>query len=193
MTVTQQPAGKARVQLALIALVFFGPLIAAAWLYYGGYFAGRAGRTNHGTLLEPYVNLEEALPGSALHAIHRGQWLLVYANADVCEAACRRALYTARQSRTMLGREMDRITRVFLHGPVAPDTVFLAEEHAGLATLDDPSLAGLLDKKRPAGLTAGGYFLVDPLGNLVMYFRPDIDPSDMVDDIRHLLRLSRIG
>jgi hypothetical protein len=42
-------------------------------------------------------------------------------------------------------------------------------------------------------LPAGGYYLVDPLGNLVMYFRPDLDPSDMVDDIKHLLRLSRIG
>jgi hypothetical protein len=27
----------------------------------------------------------------------------------------------------------------------------------------------------------------------VMYFRPDLDPADMVDDIKHLLRLSRIG
>jgi hypothetical protein len=27
----------------------------------------------------------------------------------------------------------------------------------------------------------------------VMYFRPDIDPADTVDDIKHLLRLSRIG
>jgi hypothetical protein len=27
----------------------------------------------------------------------------------------------------------------------------------------------------------------------VMYFRPDMNPSEMVDDIKHLLRLSRIG
>jgi hypothetical protein len=52
---------------------------------------------------------------------------------------------------------------------------------------------GLLDNKRPAALPAGGYYLIDPLGNLVMYFRPDIDPADMVDDVKHLLRLSRIG
>jgi len=34
---------------------------------------------------------------------------------------------------------------------------------------------------------------MDPLGNLVMYFVPDVDPSDMVGDIKHLLKLSRIG
>jgi hypothetical protein len=34
---------------------------------------------------------------------------------------------------------------------------------------------------------------VDPLGNLVMYFPPDLDLRDMVEDIQHLLDLSRIG
>ena len=93
----------------------------------------------------------------------------------------------------MLGREMDRLLRVFLHGESAPDTLFIAAEHQGLITIEDASLAGLLENKRPATLPAGGFFLVDPLGNLVMYFRPDIEPRDMVDDIKHLLRLSRIG
>ena len=55
------------------------------------------------------------------------------------------------------------------------------------------TLDALLNNKRPAELPAGGYYLVDPLGNLVLYFRPDLDPSEMVDDIKHLLKLSRIG
>ncbi len=94
---------------------------------------------------------------------------------------------------SLLGKEMDRLQRAFLHDDTAPDTVFLADEHQGLITMEDSSLAGLLNNKMPADLPAGGYFLIDPLGNLVMYFRPDIDPADMVDDIKHLLRLSRIG
>jgi len=183
----------ARVQLALIALVFFGPLLVAAWLYYGGYLADSGERTNHGVLLEPFINLGVVLPESGLHPHNQDHWLLLYATDGECGDACRDALYTARQSRTMLGREMDRVSRVFLHGHVAPDTVFVDAEHNGLITLEDASLSGLLDKKRPADLPAGGFYLVDPLGNLVMYFPPDIDPSDMVDDIKHLLRLSRIG
>jgi hypothetical protein len=93
----------------------------------------------------------------------------------------------------MLGKEMDRLVRVFLHGDTTPDTVFLADEHAGLITLKDSGVSDLLENKKPAELAAGGYYLVDPLGNLVMYFRPDIDPGDMVEDIKHLLELSRIG
>ena len=88
---------------------------------------------------------------------------------------------------------MGRVQRVFLHGASLPDTVFLADEHPGLITIIDSELDALLENKRPEELPAGGYYLIDPLGNIVMYFRPDLDPADMVDDIKHLLRLSRIG
>ena len=183
----------ARLQLALIAAVFFGPLLIAAWLYYGGFFADQLGRSNHGALLEPIINLDEALPDSALYEQREGGWLLLYADGDACADACRQALYTIRQSRKMLGKEMDRVKRVFLHGTTLPDTVFLAAEHPGLITIEDASLSGLLENKRPQELPAGGFYLIDPLGNLVLYFRPDIEPSDMVSDIKRLLKLSRIG
>jgi len=191
--VDEPQATSARLHLLLIAIVFFAPLLVAAWLYYGGYFAGSAERTNNGALLEPIVNLGDALPGSGLHASGDGRWLLLYADTGACGADCRNALYTTRQSRQMLGQEMHRVARVFLHGATAPDTVFLAAEHQGLITITDASLNRLLDNKRPAALPAGGYYLIDPLGNLVMYFQPDLDPSDMVEDIEHLLKLSRIG
>ena len=190
---TAQKPGKGRVQLLLIAAVFLGPLALAAWLYFAGQELTPVGRTNNGALLQPITNLVEALPESPLHTHNDGYWVLLYANETACDEACAHSLYTLRQSRLMLGKEMDRLVRVFLHGDTAPDTVLLADEHKGLVTLQDSSLKELLDNKKPVGLDAGGYYLVDPLGNLVMYFRPDIDPSAMVEDIKHLLELSRIG
>ena len=180
-------------QLVLVAAVFIGPLALAAWLYFAGQDLTPEGRTNSGVLLQPIVNLPEALPESPLHAHNDGHWVLLYANLAACDEACEFSLFTLRQSRLMLGKEMDRLVRVFLHGDSAPDTVLLANEHEGLITLQDSSLSDLLTNKRPADLEAGGYFLLDPLGNLVLYFRPDIDPSAMVGDIKHLLELSRIG
>jgi hypothetical protein len=188
------PPKKGRLQLLLIAAVFLGPLLIAALLYFQGSPLQPAGRTNHGALLEPHMSLRVELSGLGVGEHYDGtSWLLLYSNPDPCNDGCRNALYTLRQSRLMLGKEMDRLRRVFLHGDTVPDTVFVAEEHQGLITIEDGSLAGLLNNKRPVDLPAGGYFLIDPLGNLVMYFRPDIDPADMVDDIKHLLRLSRIG
>ena len=191
MTKQKDPAG--RLQLLFLSLVFFGPLILATWMYFSGSGFQPEGRTNHGQLLDPLISTAEALPDASIHEHNEGHWLLVYANSADCDAACEFALLTLRQSRLMLGREMDRLRRVFLHGDTAPDTVFLANEHAGLITLQDEDLSALLENSRPPNLAAGGYFLIDPLGNLVMYFRPDLDPSDMVEDIDHLLELSRIG
>ncbi len=184
---------KGRLQLALISLVFFGPLILATWLYFSGSGLTPEGRTNHGALLEPIVNVRDALPDSSTVERGDGRWLLVHVNEGTCGEECEFALYTLRQSRLMLGKEMDRLARVFLHGDTAPDTVFLADQHAGLISIRDGGLSGLLQNKKPAELAAGGFYLIDPLGNLVMYFHPGIDPSDMVEDIKRLLKHSRIG
>ena len=182
----------ARLQMLLIATVFLGPLVVAAWMYYSGAFLPE-GRTNHGALLEPILNVTAELPDSEVATLGDGYWLLIYFNSDECMDDCRQALYTLRQSRMMLGKEMGRLKRVFLHGESVPDTVFLADEHAGLISLRDDSLLSLLNNKKPETLSAGGYFLMDPLGNLVMYFEPETDPSDMVEDLKRLLKLSRIG
>lgn len=183
---------RGRLQLVLVAAVFLGPLAVAAWMYHHGSLAP-SGRTNHGVLLEPIASLADALPASPVLDRYPDTWLLLYANAGRCNAVCRDALYTLRQSRRMLGKDMTRLNRVFLHGETAPDTLLLRQEHAGLAAMEDTDLMRLLDEKTPAAVPAGGYFLIDPLGNLVMYFPPGLDPADMVDDIKHLLRLSNIG
>ena len=187
---TEKKTTWARVQMLLIASVFFGPLAVATWMYYGGHFQPE-GRTNHGALLNPIVSIAELLPESAARS--DGYWALIYSNLGECTERCEDALYTIGQSQKMLGKEMDRLMRVFLHGESSPDTVFLADEHAGLMALRDDQLLALLNKKKPHELAAGGYFLMDPLGNLVMYFAPDIAPINMVGDIKHLLKLSRIG
>jgi len=151
------------------------------------------GGSNYGTILQPIVNLAEHLPTSPVVPLTEQQWLMLYVNSGLCDEGCREALYRLRQSRLMLANEMGRVTRVFLHGESAPDKVFLEEQHAGLITITDTDLEILLADKRPAEQRHGGIFLIDPLGNLVMYFSPDLLPGEMVDDIKHLLRLSRIG
>ena len=57
-----------------VAAVFLGPLVLATWLYFAGQDLTPEGRTNHGALLEPIVNIVDALPDSALHAAIDGRW-----------------------------------------------------------------------------------------------------------------------
>lgn len=181
-----------RLQISIIALVFFGPLILASWMYTTGRLQP-ASSSNHGELLEPMMNLAESLPDSPVLDDANGPWRLLYANGSDCDEACRDALYRLRQIRLMLGNEMDRVGRVFLHGESSPDRVFLDEQHRGLITISDKGLGELLEERRPKELPPGGIYLIDPLDNLIMYFSPDIDPGDMADDLKHLLKLSQIG
>lgn len=187
----QKPSGM--LQVVLLGLVFAVPLLIAAWMYFGGEGLQPAGRTNHGILMEPFDNLRDIAPRDANRVLPADKWGLVYVNEGSCGEPCRYALYTMRQSRLMLGNDMSRLQRVFLHGDQAPDAEFVGEEHAGLVMKPAAALGRELSGRIPAGSPPGGFFLVDPLGNLVMYFPPDIDPGAMVDDIDHLFGLSSIG
>lgn len=189
---TEQLNRGGKLQISIIALVFFGPLILATWMYMTGQLTP-SGNTNHGALLEPVVNLAETLPESALITESGAPWRLVYVNEGQCDAACGEALHRLRQTRLMLGNDMDRVERIFLHGESPPDKVFLDDQHRGLITISDKWLGPLLEERRPKAQAPGGIYLVDPLDNLIMYFSPGIDPGDMVDDLKHLLDLSRIG
>ena len=148
------------------------------------------GSSNHGELIEPIVNVGSE---SALGELAAGRWVMLYRSNTACTDACREALYRLHQTRQMLGREMDRVIPVFLHDDSLPARVLLEGEHPGLQTITDKGLGELLAEKRPKNVMPGGIYLLDPLANLVMYFPPDLEPRDLVDDVKHLLKLSRIG
>ena len=193
MTAEPKKAALGRLQLLGIAAVFAVPLALAAWMYYFDNSLAPGSGSNNGALLLPIVSLSDDLAQSEIHNIGSNQWLMLYANNDACDDQCDDALVRLRQTRLMLGKDMQRVKRVFLHGDSLPDTVTLEEQHAGLITMTDNDLNMLLEMKRPAELQPGGCYLIDPLGNLVMYFPPNLDPKEMVGDIKHLLKLSHIG
>jgi hypothetical protein len=49
-------------------------------------------------------------------------------------------------------------------------------------------------KEIPAKISRHDHiYMIDPLGNLMMRFPKDIDPSKMAKDIKRLLKVSQIG
>ncbi len=179
-----------------LALWFFGPLAVAGYLYFDTDW--RPGeRNNHGELVVPAVPLPDVrlpTPDGTLTAetFLRDRWSLVYLGRTPCEAACQEALYNGRQMRLALGRLMERVERVYLHVGEPPEAAFVATEHPDLQVADAsvPAAAELLEAFEGQ---AEGYWLVDPLGNLMMRYPANEPPRGMMDDIKRLLRLSRIG
>lgn len=183
---------RGRLQLLAVAAIFIGPLIAAFLLYYGGIWKPAAQAVN-GVLIDPPVPLTTLSgPSNEATRLFRDVWSLLVVAPGNCSPACRDALYETRQLRRALGKDSQRVQRVWLVDGGTPDLEFLRAEHPQLLIIDG--------RKEGAGLLAAidtraevGIFLIDPHGNLIMRFPPELGMRGMHTDIKRLLKVSRIG
>jgi len=180
---------KGRRTLLLLAVVAVAPVIASYSAYY---LFPREQRTNYGELLAtapapPLAGTRIDGKPFALAQL-RGKWVLIVGGAGACNAPCAQSLHATRQARTIQGREMERVQRVWLvTDDAAPDPAVLAQHpHLLVARVSREALAGL-----PAG--ADRIYVIDPLGNLVLAFPADPDIKRAAKDVERLLRASRIG
>lgn len=185
-------------QPTALVLLFLGPLFFALVLYYGSDRWRPDGGTNHGFLITPPVVLPQLQPvaGAADQDAGdlRGRWTLIYVDSGSCEARCSEALYRGRQTREALGRNMERVERLYVRrGPASSEAAF--EEQDGLRVMsnDERDARELLAALPPELAMGDDLLLVDPLGNLMMRFPLDDDPKGMLTDLKRLLKLSGIG
>lgn len=172
---------RGRVRLALLA-AFFALPVAAGWLIWWFDLApGNPG--NYGTLLAPRPVTLPAAGGL------KGKWVLVQFDGGACDAGCERKLYIMRQVRRAQGREMPRVARLWLvTDAVTPRAQLLA---AIEGTVLAPAPAGAVFPAE--GSVTDHIYLVDPLGNLMMRFPRDPDPTRVIKDLQRLLRASSFG
>ncbi len=185
-----------RVKMLLVLLVCAAPVIAS----YFTYFVVRPeGRTNYGTLILPTRTLPElalrTLDGTpvAARSLH-GQWLMVLVGPSACDAACDQRLFMQRQLREMMGRERDRLDKVWLitdDGPISPA---LREALAGKVPVtalraDRAAVARWLAPANGQALEDHLY-IVDPMGEWMMRMPPQPEPARVKRDLERVLRAS---
>lgn len=184
-----------RLKMTLVLLACAAPVLASYLAYY---VIRPEGRTNYGALIQPTRSLPAALPlrtlqGEAVPAQGlRGQWLLVAAGDAACPQECEQRLYMQRQLREMLGRDKDRVDRVWLITdeamPSANLRAALAQgEGAQLLHVPRAELERWLQPEPGQSLEAHLY-LVDPMGEWMMRFPPSPEPSRVRRDLERLLR-----
>jgi hypothetical protein len=160
-----------RNKAVLVALVCAAPFVLGTLAYVMGWSPGRPG--NYGELLAPRtLSLAPLAP-------LRGKWVLVTADAAGCDAYCEKKLYFMRQVRRAQGKDMDRVERLWsLTGGTKPRPELLA------------AIEGTrIERLKPFDERAVDHiYLVDPMGNLMMRFPRDPDPSKMIRDLQRLLR-----
>lgn len=187
------PARLGRIKMLLVLLVCASPVLASYFTYY---VIRPEGRVNVGRLLDPQRPMPgglalQQLDGSpVLPAQLRQQWLLVAVAGGACEALCERQLYLQRQLREALGREKERVERVWLidDASVVRPALLPALESATVLRAERAALDAWLPAEPGGGRAL--FYLVDPLGNLMMSFPPDASPSQVKRDLERLLRAS---
>jgi len=183
-----------RWKMIAVMLVCAAPVVASYFTYY---VIRPEGRRNFGELIDPQRPLPEqagaGLDGKTVSLAElKGQWLLLSVGGGNCQAACVQQLYLQRQLREGLGKDKDRIDRVWLVNdaqPVAPELLPGLKEATVLRVPPDVLDRWLTPAARHA--ITEHLYLVDPLGNLMMRFPANLDVATAAQAKRDLERLMR--
>jgi glutathione peroxidase-family protein len=180
-----------------VVAVCAAPLIASYFTYY---VIKPSGRTNYGALIDPRAHPIPAMASTSLDGkpvpldAYKGKWIMLKAGGSDCQQECQDQLFAMRQLRTMQGKEMERIERVWLITDQEPLETMLLRVNDGTRMLRAP--ADAVAKWLPVeqgGKVEEHIYLIDPLGNLMMRFPAKPDPAKVKKDISKLLKASAIG
>jgi peroxiredoxin len=187
----------------IVALFIISP--AVAWLIYSGVIDVGIKATqgkNKGELVHP----ARPLQGFALKN-HQGEqvtendllglWTLVEFAASSCIDDCMKNIYKMRQIRLALGKDAHRVQRVVITEKPDHMAKLMADNPGTRLFLTTDNSAPLLNQF--PGYSEGGIssieqriYIIDPLGNLMMRYPPNVDASDVLKDLRQLLKATWI-
>jgi hypothetical protein len=185
---------RGRWKMLLVMLACAAPVVASYFTYY---VIRPTGRSVYGELItpaRPMPGLEATTADGAAMALPslRGQWLLITVAGAACDALCERQLYLQRQLRESLGREKERLDRVWFVSDAAPIPERLGPALRGATVVRVPA-AQLAQWLAPAAgqALADHLYVVDPMGNWMMRFPPRMDVAGASRAKRDLDRLMR--
>ena len=188
--------GRGGLQGLIVMLLFFGPVLAAFMIYFSPGQIRPPGSTAHGQLLDPMPTLPAfqfaTVAGEILDDAWLGRkWWLVYFSPDTCEARCLADLEGLSKMRVLLSKERDRTGYTLMTPGARPtdldDDGLLIGWPAGANADEVEALF------RQHSLDDQPLFIVDPQRNLVMRYSAAADPNGVLEDVKRLLKLSRIG
>lgn len=183
----RQRRRRGRWQLLLILAVVIGPMVLASAMYQWRFWVPE-GRSYHGELIgNGQTRIDLGVAGA-----EETRWQLLVTAADGCTADCQQLVFLARQIHIGLNRDASRAAHGLASAePVSADyDARLRREYPQLARLQ----LQLQAYQRIAGKDAGAQlWIVDPHGNLVLRYGPGSKGKGILDDLRHLLKISQIG
>ena len=210
--------GNGRMVLLLIAGIPVTMILAATWLWWfvmrGDLdLVGALGTANRGDLVQPPRALPEHAVQSASGAPmpwtnREHQWTLLVSNPGAaCAEDCESKLYLTRQIHIALGKEFNRVRRLYIGDRPATGTALAVAALSDDRPLPD-SFPALLETEHQ-GVTSlqvspetyrelfaesledpSTWYLVDPAGWVMMSYDSQDSYKDVISDIKFLLKNS---
>ena len=204
--------------LLLIAGIPLTMILAATWLWFfvarGELdIVGALGTANRGELIQPPRQLQDANirePSGQKFAFSdlEPRWsMLIPGTGGYCDSDCEKSLYETRQIRVAIGKDVNRLRRVYISdthseytqlsvtalsdGRAAPSSFadYLKEEHDNLHVLLLPGeeQRELFPEQSEDPTT---WYLVDPAGWVMMAYDNQVPYKDVIADLKFLLKNS---
>lgn len=199
MTQASKPLWQSRALVMVIALTAVVPFV-LAW-YYANHPELIDRTSNYGSLILPTRQLShDQLMAAPLGPVNdmeqiKGRWLLLQVVPGLCTPVCVETLHKTHQSWLMLNKEMPRVQRILLVSPEtrSREVPEIAKDDALVTSGLTPEVLQALTSAIGKPAEEGVVVLIDPLGNLVLWYDTGFDPYKMVRDLKHLLKASQIG
>jgi hypothetical protein len=177
---------KGRWQLILILMMVIGPMALATFMYKLQFWVPD-NRSYHGEL----IGNGQTRADIGVQADEE-RWQLLVTAPTACAADCQQLVYLARQLQISLGRDASRASHALASAqPVSTD--YEAKLKAEYPQLQRYSLDLSAFTKDAAAPGDAQLWIVDPHGNLVLRYDAKVKGKDLLNDLRHLLKLSNIG
>ncbi|MGY2342327.1 hypothetical protein ACW9HW_24160 [Pseudomonas sp. SDO5532_S415] len=177
---------KGRLQLLLIVLGVVGPMILATGMYKWQFWVPE-GRSYHGEL----IGNGQTRADLGVQA-QEDRWQLLVTAPKACSVDCQQLVYLARQIQIGLGRDAGRASHALaVTQPLSSD--YEAKLQREYPQLQRYPLDSQIYTKGAQSNEAAHLWIIDPHGNLVLRYDPSVKGKDLLNDLRHLLKLSNIG
>lgn len=192
-------ARKARLTITIVAALFLLPILASWFLVFFTDYKPGSGGTEHGILIQPARQLQDVMLTDPItgkkHGLH-DKWTLLSPVLGDCKEQCQNNIYSMRQIRLAMGKEMQRVQRVtfFSNKSYLENTEELFADYPGHQVLFAPASQQDIGKLLAVEAvdTNNAIYVVDPAGFLVICYPQDTDPSGIIKDMKRLLRISKL-
>ena len=179
---------KTKLYLLLIIFSFAGPLILATFMYKYSDFIPVAEPKSNGNLITPVITITQEEDFENILRDKKWTFMYVYEN-ETCDLICEATLYMMQQVRESVGRERSRIKNLL----IVEDKFNSAENINIISKYNKIKMLEVLNNSFFEKIKKNHLYIVDPLGNIFMYYNKDFDAKGLKKDIKKLLRISRIG